>query len=192
MKSSNDDKVRQRQSMSKFPFEDIPSAGIASRLEDRPQPSPRIRLSNSTQGFLDGCGMMGEIIHHQHAANLTFDLLPPLDPGKSGQTVTQSFPVDPQLPTHAVNREGVLHVVASDNRDLDQSIRPTSVKWLEEAFPLTHFDVFCRPICWVFAAVINQPAAGRGDDLLHCRIILARKQTAARWNELHQTSKRIL
>ena len=76
---------------------------------------------------------MGEVIHHQYAVNVTLDLLPTLDPGERGQTVAQLVSIDSQLSTQRVDREGVLHVMLTDQTELDDAIRSTSVKGLEKA-----------------------------------------------------------
>src|SRR5262247_3654612 len=75
----HDHLVRQGQRSGEFFFKDISLAGVAARLEDRPQSAPAKSRSNRFDGLAHGRRMVRKVVDQQDSTPFSTNLLAALD-----------------------------------------------------------------------------------------------------------------
>ncbi len=87
--AGNNGLIGQCQRRGEFIFENIAFAGIAARLEDRPEPAAGVSTAHRVDGFAHRGRMMGEVVDYGYTALFAAHFLAPFDPFESAKAVEQ-------------------------------------------------------------------------------------------------------
>ena len=98
---------------------DVAAAGVGARLEHRPQPPVRVAVADGGDGLPHRRRVVREVVHHQDAAHLSADLLPPLHAVERGEALGEcSRRSAPSARAGREDAERVLHVVQPRTRQV--------------------------------------------------------------------------
>jgi len=80
--AGEDHAVGKAQAGDEVGFEDFAAKGVGARFQNRPDASRRINGTERTQGFANGCGVMGEVFDDGDAGNFGADFEAALGSGR--------------------------------------------------------------------------------------------------------------